>query len=105
MALLRFQGFSGFGGSPRRGGIAWRPYDGVPGIAAFSSGSFVPSADWYRSFLYLRERERGLDCLEDLAAPGVFEIPLEAGTGTLILTAETARLLQLGAIPRPFGCR
>ena len=78
-----------FGGSPRRSGIAWRPYDGVPGIAAFSSGSFVPSADWYRSFIYLRERERGLDCLEDLAAPGVFEIPLEAGTGALILAAET----------------
>src|SRR5262249_39681666 len=43
--------------APRRGGVAWRPYDGVPGIAAFSTGRYLPAPEWYRSFLYTRERE------------------------------------------------
>ncbi|HZR80256.1 MAG TPA: amylo-alpha-1,6-glucosidase [Candidatus Binatia bacterium] len=68
------------------GRVAWRPYDGVPAVAALHGGSFEPAPDWYRSFLYARERERALDDHEDLASPGVFLFDLSAGEAFLVLT-------------------
>lgn len=74
--------------------LRWRPYDGVQAILAVSNGVYRHAPDWYRNFLYTQERARGLDATEDLAAPGVFEIDLDAGA-TLILAAETPESLAL----------
>lgn len=60
------------------GAVTWRPYWGVPRVRAHFSGRFASDPDWYRSFLYLAERQRGLDAVEDLASPGVFTFDLSA---------------------------
>jgi len=70
--------------------VVWRPYPGVPGVLAASNGRYRHAPDWYRGFLYLEERERGLDCLEDLAAPGWFEHDLGAGEAQLLLAMAGA---------------
>lgn len=52
--------------------------------AAFSQGGY-----WYRHFEYSAEKERGLDCREDLFAPGNISLPLSAGQKvTVVLSAE-----------------
>jgi predicted glycogen debranching enzyme len=66
--------------------VSWSPYDGIPGIAAFSNGRYRAESEWYRGFLYAEERARGLDYEEDLAAPGVFDWTLDQGPAVLILT-------------------
>lgn len=67
----------------------WQPYPDIPGTAALSNGSYRHAPQWYYNFRYEAERARGLDCEEDLGAPGLFEWPLEAGEATLILTPKT----------------
>ncbi len=59
---------------PQRDGDAWtwHPYPGVPPIRVETNGDYEHQPAWYRQFLYTAERDRGLDFLEDLAAPGVF---------------------------------
>jgi hypothetical protein len=39
-------------------------------------GAYRHAPDWYRNFLYTEEAARGLDCIEDLASPGVFTFDL-----------------------------
>jgi predicted glycogen debranching enzyme len=51
-------------------------YDGVPAVIAYSNGSYTHEPTWYRNFLYSEELARGLDAVEDLASPGVFEFSL-----------------------------
>lgn len=68
--------------------IAWRPYPGLPAILALTNGRYRHEPHWYRNFEYDRERERGLDCVEDLAAPGVIEFDLSRRRAVLILAAE-----------------
>jgi predicted glycogen debranching enzyme len=58
--------------------VTFRPYDGLPSAVSFTNGTYRHAPDWYRSFLYDAERERGLDALEDLAAPGEFSWSLAA---------------------------
>ena len=80
--------------------LIWHPYPGVPGIAVISNGTYRHEPDWYRRFQYREEQARGLDGIEDLAAPGVFHWPLsereavwivrtEPGTNSMRLTATT----------------
>lgn len=69
-------------------GVRWQPYEGLPVIVARSNGRYDPAPDWYRNFLYSEERARGLDCVEDLATPGVFEWALEKHGANLVLSAE-----------------
>jgi predicted glycogen debranching enzyme len=68
--------------------LVWRPYPGIPGIIALHNGNYQHQPDWYRNFVYRQERERGLDFSEDLAAPGIFRLDLNAGEGILIFAAE-----------------
>lgn len=72
--------------------IVWRPYAGVPAIGAYANGEYAREPLWYRNFLYVEERERGLDHLEDLASPGRFTFNLSRGTAALILSADTPGL-------------
>ncbi len=67
--------------------IAWRPYASLPPIAASSNGEYHAEPDWYRNFLCTAERDRGLDCVEDLASPGRFAFDLEQNPGVLILSS------------------
>ncbi len=65
-----------------------RPYKGVPAIVFESNGNYSHAPDWYRNFFYEQERARGLDCVEDLAAPGVFQWDLAKGEATLAVSCE-----------------
>jgi predicted glycogen debranching enzyme len=67
--------------------VEWRPYPGVPAIVATSNGRYVHRPEWYRNFQYEAERERGLDCTEDLAAPGIFTWDLSSGEAVWLLAA------------------
>jgi predicted glycogen debranching enzyme len=68
--------------------VLWQPYQGVPGTRVWSSGEYQGGAEWYRHFIYAEERARGLDCMEDLMAPGVFTFDLgTGGTAALLLGA------------------
>jgi predicted glycogen debranching enzyme len=68
--------------------IGWRPYASLPAIEAVSNGSYRHDPQWFRQFLYTEERSRGLDCVEDLASPGLFEWDLAAGAAVLVLAAR-----------------
>lgn len=70
--------------------VRWQPYADLPAIRARSNGAYRHEPLWYRRFLYLEERARGYDHLEDLAAPGVFEFDLAHGEAVLVLGAETS---------------
>ncbi|HEU0031373.1 MAG TPA: amylo-alpha-1,6-glucosidase [Kofleriaceae bacterium] len=68
--------------------VTWRPYDGVPAIRVAANALYQHAPDWYRSFWLRDEAERGLDCQEDLAAPGVFTFDLAAGPAVMVLAAD-----------------
>jgi predicted glycogen debranching enzyme len=54
-----------------------------------SPATLSPIGEWYWRFLHRRERERGLDCLDDSFAIGEFVLTLEPGNAvTLRATAE-----------------
>ncbi|OIP63883.1 MAG: glycogen debranching protein [Nitrospirae bacterium CG_4_9_14_3_um_filter_53_35] len=54
-----------------QGKISLHPYPGMPTlIFHLNGGSFTGPPYWYRDFLYVRERERGLSDVEDLFSPG-----------------------------------
>ena len=65
--------------------VAFRPYDGVPGRRVRVSADYEHHAEWFRNFLYTKEQERGLDSIEDLAAPGIFRWDLSQGEATLTI--------------------
>ena len=69
------------------GWLWWSPYDGVPKIGVFTNAMYSHEPQWYRNFLYLEEKERGLDFVEDLASPGVLQWDL-AKEAVLIFAAE-----------------
>lgn len=68
--------------------VSWQPYRGLPTIAVRSNGVYAHEPDWYRNFCYVRERERGLDDTEDLAAPGIFSFDLARAPAVMILCAQ-----------------
>lgn len=67
--------------------VVWQPYSSLPAILARSNGRYRHDPVWYRQFLYTEEAARGLDSVEDLAAPGIFEWDLAVGEALLVLTA------------------
>jgi len=67
--------------------VAWSPYPGLPRVVASTNGRFDREPHWYRSFVYEAERDRGLDFVEDLAAPGAFRYDLKVADAVLVLTA------------------
>jgi predicted glycogen debranching enzyme len=66
------------------GGLVWRPYTGVPDIHLSTNGHYRHQPDWFRRFRYEVERDRGLDCTEDLASPGEIAWDLAASEAALI---------------------
>jgi predicted glycogen debranching enzyme len=67
--------------------VEWRPYGGVPGIVARANARYTHRPEWYRNFQYEEERARGLDFIEDLAAPGIIAWDLSGGEAVCILSA------------------
>ncbi|MGE5186608.1 MAG: glycogen debranching enzyme N-terminal domain-containing protein, partial [Acidobacteriota bacterium] len=67
--------------------VTWRPYDGVPAICALANARYEHAPQWYRNFVYTWERERGLDCEEDLASPGTFVFELDRAPAALAFAA------------------
>ena len=64
--------------------VTFGSYDGVPPVIAYSNGSYTQEPMWYRNFLYSEEEARGLDAVEDLASPGVFEFSLSQKPAVLM---------------------
>ena len=71
--------------------VQWKPYPGLPVISALHNGHYHHKPDWYRQFLYEKERERGLDHLEDLASPGLFQWTITKTRAVLIFSANGIR--------------
>ncbi|HUX12755.1 MAG TPA: amylo-alpha-1,6-glucosidase, partial [Spirochaetia bacterium] len=67
--------------------IRFSPYDGIPDILLMSNGAYRHDPLWYRQFLYVEEQSRGLDCVEDLAAPGELRFDLSSGQAVVILAS------------------
>ncbi len=70
--------------------LVWRPYDGVATIASFANATYAHDPTWYRQFLYTAERQRGLDCTEDLASPGILRWEFDRGDAVWVLCAGEA---------------
>src|SRR5208282_2455474 len=68
--------------------VTSQPYHGVPAIIFESNGAYSDAPEWYRNFLYTEEQARGLDCVEDLASPGIFEWDLARADATLAISSE-----------------
>jgi predicted glycogen debranching enzyme len=69
--------------------LRFSPYPGVPSIDMLSNGTYQHAPEWYRQFRYTEEQQRGLDCDEDLAAPGILSFDLDAGPAIWICSATT----------------
>jgi predicted glycogen debranching enzyme len=69
--------------------LRFSPYPGVPSIDMLSNGTYTHAPEWYRNFRYAEEAARGLDCDEDLAAPGVLSFDLSARPAIWISSAST----------------
>ncbi len=81
--------------------VQWRPYPGTPAVTALTNGGYSHDPQWYYNFLYEAERERGLDCQEDLAAPGVLSWDLADGKAALLLTTGEHASTELPAVVKP----
>jgi predicted glycogen debranching enzyme len=71
--------------------VTVRPYEGLPALHfACHSGEVETTGDWYHSFEYDIERERGLDFQEDLFQPFALRVNLTA-QHSIALVASTER--------------
>lgn len=70
--------------------LAWQPYERVPQVLCLTNGEYAHEPYWYRGFLYSEERRRGLDHVEDLAAPGKLSFDLSRAPAVMILAAGDA---------------
>ncbi|HEU5171463.1 MAG TPA: amylo-alpha-1,6-glucosidase, partial [Gemmatimonadales bacterium] len=77
-----------FAAAAAGGWVTWHPYPDVPTVSAISNGEYAPDPVWYRGFLCAEERDRGLDHVEDLAAPGVFAWDLARQDAVLLFTTD-----------------
>jgi predicted glycogen debranching enzyme len=86
-----------FDADVRADAVTWKPYHDLPATVALSNGRYQHEPEWFRNFLYVEERDRGLDDTEDLASPGIFTW-LFGGEAVLLLAAEShmERLRQAG---------
>ena len=77
--------------------LRFTPYPAAPAVQSLSNAHFETAPDWYRNFYYAEEAARGLDATEDLAAPGMLELPLEFEKRELwwLLQAEVSGALAV----------
>jgi predicted glycogen debranching enzyme len=79
--------------------VTWRPYPDRPATSALTTGTYRHAPDWYHHFLYAAEQARGLDCVEDLAAPGSFRFDLTGPEpGLMLLRAGESAPVRVRAL-------
>jgi predicted glycogen debranching enzyme len=100
-ALHRENGSFDFRSKVQGGNVAWRPYAGFPAVTSLTNGSYRNDPEWFHNFLYVEERERGLDHVEDLASPGVFTWNLDAGPAIMVLRSGDSLNVRTEA----YACR
>ena len=83
------------------------PYEGLPSLHfAHNAEAVEPSGLWFYNFEYDRERERGLDYLEDLYSPFSLRFDLAQNAGAAVIAstevheAAEARMLEEEEIER-----
>ena len=70
------------------GGMAvMRPYIGLPALYLAHRGAVEAGAGWYFNFEFDRERERGLDFVEDLFNPLLLRFAAAAGSVTPVIAS------------------
>lgn len=82
-------------------GLAWvRPYEGLPELFLAHEADGVDTAGyWYRGFELAAERERGLDCREDLFSPFCLHFSLDCRDEvSLIASTERREASDAGAL-------
>jgi len=77
--------------SQAEGSVSIEPYNGLPRLYFSHNASWVAGdGNWYYNFEYARERERGLDFLEDLFEPLTMQFEIHPGkTAVVIASTET----------------
>ncbi len=88
-----------FAATVQDGTVRFQPYPGLPGVTAHGAFTWEAAPEWYRHFLYTVEQDRGLDCVEDLASPGILSWDL-ASEATLVLRADDAPPHPVAALIR-----
>jgi len=74
------------------GEVAVAPYQGLPMLhLAHDADILVPERDWYRSFEYAVERERGLDWVEDLFHPCTLQFDLRRRSQVAVIASTERR--------------
>ncbi len=82
------------------GEITLCPYSGLPPLYLAHNARWIAhEIDWYYNFQYPRERERGLDCQEDLFQPLMMQFDLRPGAKAMVV-ASTQSHASLD-VPRP----
>jgi predicted glycogen debranching enzyme len=81
------------------GGLRVTAFDGARPLLLLARGADVePAHTWYRDFALTRERERGLDHVDDHLNAGTFRVQLDAGADlTLVMSAESEPSLNADA--------
>jgi predicted glycogen debranching enzyme len=87
-----------FGAEQNGERVTFRSYEQVPSVIAYSNGHYSHEPAWYRNFLYSEEEARGLDAVEDLASPGVFEFSLLQKPAVLAFAAEGHAITDIESI-------
>ena len=85
----------------QNGALIWQPYSDSPEISAESTGEFESNPEWFRSFHYEKEDQRGLDTMEDLGCPGEFHFELDKSEAILLLGAEQPMSTQINSAGSP----
>ena len=77
------------------GSVRIAPYRDLPSLWLAHNGDEVRAAGtWYRNFEFDRERERGLDYLEDLLHPCTIVLNLRGGTRRSVIASTEAHAIQ-----------
>ena len=80
--------------------LVMHPYDGGPKLhLQLEKAYFERWGDWYQSFEYAREAERGLNYREDIYSPGYFVCDFEPGESRyLVASVDAVNELDPGAL-------
>ncbi|HVA23393.1 MAG TPA: amylo-alpha-1,6-glucosidase [Chloroflexota bacterium] len=92
-----------FASGPTSEGWRVQAYEGAPTLLIDADGPLAREAApaWYWQFLHRAERERGLDCLEDLFRPAILRAELRRGEPLLLrASAEPEPAPFSGALER-----
>ena len=74
------------------GDLRWQTYDDSVDVFAETNATFDEKPEWFRSFYYEVEAQRGLDSLEDLGCPGELHFDLEKESEAILLLGAKCRV-------------